>query len=116
MKLACCPTRIWLVDLGVYLHVTEILRDREQGRRLKAGRDGLPPIDITADHHAVARRGDHSSCEIDPRLVQLCAPLPLGRLGVEQVRLGHLLPGLGSDNGLLGDFDLGLGCAQPRSG
>jgi hypothetical protein len=26
------------------------------------------------------------------------------------------LPGLGSDNGLLGEFHLGLGCAQARGG
>jgi hypothetical protein len=103
-----------LIDIRVHFHLTEILRDGEQRRRFETRRDGLAAVDITPDHYAIDRGGNHGAREINPRLVQFCGLLPFSRFCVEQVGVSHQLACLGSDNRFLGNFYLGIGCAEAR--
>ena len=58
---------VGLVHLGVDLHLRQVLRDREDRRRLQRGGDGLADVDVARDDDAVDRRADHRVVEIGAR-------------------------------------------------
>jgi hypothetical protein len=66
-------------DVGVDLHLGEVLRDREERRRLQAGGDRLPDVDGARDDDAVDRRDDDRVLELISdcrRLACCCAARP----------------------------------------
>ena len=61
---------VGLVDRRLDLHVAQVLRDGEQHRRLQAGGDGLPGVDVAQDHGAVHRRADDGALQVHLRLLE----------------------------------------------
>src|SRR5262245_1501177 len=58
-------TDIGLIDLGLDLHLVEILGDGEELRRLQTCRHGLPDFYDLVDNHAVYGRADIGAAEVD---------------------------------------------------
>ena len=54
----------------VDLHFRQIVRDREDHRRLQTGRDRLANIDIARNHHPIDRRRDRAMVEIRFRFIE----------------------------------------------
>ena len=79
---------IGLVDLGIDLHLGEVLGDGEQLGRRHAGRDRLPGLYRALDHHAVDRRADIGAFEIDAGAVERGLALRQRGLGVVDLGLG----------------------------
>ena len=80
--------------------MVEVVRDRENDRRLQAGRDRLANIDIARDHDAIDRRRDRAVVEIRFRLIERALfdfhvgfRLMKIRHGLIEVRLGGILLG-----------------------
>ena len=52
------PADVGLVDVGLDLHLGQVLGDGEQGRRLERGGHGLADVVLARHHHPVDGRGD----------------------------------------------------------
>jgi hypothetical protein len=89
------PADVGLADVGVHLHLRQVLGDHEEGRRLEAGGDGLTGIDVAGHHDAVDRGIDRGIAEIE----------------FDRGQRGHRLIHL-----RLRDLDLGLGVAEVCGG
>ena len=61
---------VGLIHARLHLHLREILGDREERRRLEAGRHRLPDVDGARDDDAVDRGADHRAVEIHLRLLE----------------------------------------------
>ena len=61
---------IRLVHAGLDLHLRQVLRDREEHRRLQARRDRLAHVHLARDHHPLHRRADRGVIEIDLGLLE----------------------------------------------
>ena len=83
-----------IADVGVHLHLGEILRDEKQCRRLEAGRHGLADVDVARDDDAVDRRRDVGVPQIDAGFVErgLCL-LHTSLISMLITSTGHLLIG-----------------------
>ena len=57
-------TDVGLIHVGVHLHLGQILRDQEDGGRLKRCRHSLADIHVARDHRAVHRRVNLSVVQI----------------------------------------------------
>src|SRR5690606_398414 len=70
-KLHLCALRnrpdIRLIDLGDYLHLAQIIGNKEEGGSLQAGCDRLTDIYIALNHHPIDRGSDASVVKIDVR-------------------------------------------------
>ena len=58
------PTDVGLVYLRVDLHLGQVLRDREDGRRLQRRSDRLAHVDVARHDDAVDRRANHGMVEV----------------------------------------------------
>ena len=79
---------IGLADIGVHLHLHQVLRDDKEGGGLEAGHDGLTDVHGAGDHNAVYRRVDGGIAEIQFGGGE-------GRLRLVQLGLHHLHVGFG---------------------
>lgn len=79
-----------LADVGVNLHLGQVLRDHKERRRLKAGHHGLPHIDVARHDYAVDQRIDCRVVEIDLGGGQ--RGLRLVHLGLRDLHLGFGIP------------------------
>jgi len=61
---------IRFVDMRVDTHLTEIVSNGKQRRRLHAGGDGLPKFHAAPDHNAGDRGADDRALEVDLRRAQ----------------------------------------------
>ena len=109
-----------LADGDVDFHVREILRDREERRRLEAGGDRLSDGDVARDDGAVYRRRDDRAREIELVLLNdrlLCGDVGLrgvgrsvaacgGRRGLRRLRLRRREGRLRGDERVLVRLDL----------
>ena len=77
---------VGLVDVGVDLHLGQVLRDREQRGGLQAGRDGLPHVHGARDDDAVDGGADDRVLEVELGLAQ--SRLVLADLGDGRQELG----------------------------
>ena len=76
------PADVGLGHVGVHFHLSQVLRDGEDHRRLQRRRHGLPHVHRARDHHAIGGRDDVGVAQVGARLVEL------------RQRLGELAPGL----------------------
>ncbi len=109
------PADVGLVDVGVDLHVPQILRHQEQGRGLQRGRDRLPEFDRALHDHAVDRRADLRVAQIDLDLADHRFALEHarargGELAFEDARIRHERAARG-----IGGLRLGVGGIERRA-
>ena len=110
-----------LVDVGLHLHLGQVLGDGEQGRRREGGGDRLADVVLAGHHLAVDRRVDLGVAQVGLRLVQgrlrqreRGARAVVGRLGGVEVGLRDQ-PGVGQPllaavgDLVVGHVHLGLG-------
>jgi hypothetical protein len=94
---------VGLVDVGLHLHLGQVLGDGEQRGRRERGGDRLADVVLAGHHLAVDRRVDLGVAEVGLRLLQ-------GRLGLGE-------PGERAVIGRLGGVEVGLrdqaGVGQP---
>ncbi len=94
---------IRFADVGIDLHLGQVLGDQKQRRGLETGRDGLSDVDIARHHRAVHRRHDVGVVQADFGLCQRRLPL-LDRGPVESdLGLRHSIGTLRGVGGVLGD-------------
>jgi hypothetical protein len=102
---------IGLADVGVDLHLGQVLGDDEQSRRLETGGDRLADIHVARHDNAVHRR-------IDCRIAEIQFGRGQGCPGLIQLRLHHFDIGIGIAVIGLGEIEIGLSdkCLPPERG